>query len=60
LPGAVVVWHGEADTASPLDQLLASVSGPVELRTFPQTGHLLALMAWPDVLKRLAEPAEPI
>lgn len=49
------IWHGAEDQFAPLNSLMDFVGdAPAEVRIFPDTGHLLALRVWEEVLEELA------
>ncbi len=52
----VSLWHGENDTLSPLDNLLAELDGlDFDLRVFANHGCSILYQYWEDVLQQLAE-----
>ena len=55
LPCPVTVWHCEHDGFAPLSDLLDFLcERATEVNVFPDTGHLLALRHWDDMLRHVA------
>jgi len=56
ISASVSVWHGDKDTLSPLNNLLAELKGlEFDLRIFENQGCTVLYQYWNDVLQALAE-----
>lgn len=56
ISASVSVWHGEDDTLSPLDNLLAELKGlDFELRVFGNHGSAVFYQYWEEILQQLTK-----